>query len=205
MHRAASKEGAKRPSKKRKLQQLKLQFKIPIGPVAKGAALLTDPAVEPPLDATNVVSRFVYVPPSVWPGLSEYGWVERGCDREAGTVSAAIADSLGVPLDAGGNGKRGSYEWSEQRVPAGASHEYVVAESHESIATLCRLLRERFEGAESRSEAPPRVVTISSVHLTAAPLVNETQRARELQALTEALFRAQGRCGLGECVWVGVT
>lgn len=77
MHRAASKEGAKRPSKKRNLQQMKLQFKIPIGPVAKGAALLTDPAVEPPLDARNVVSRFVYVPPSVWPDLSEYGWVAK--------------------------------------------------------------------------------------------------------------------------------
>ena len=52
-------------------------IKIPIGPVAEGAALLTDPAVEPPLDASNVVSRFVYVPPEVWPGLSAYGWVAK--------------------------------------------------------------------------------------------------------------------------------
>ena len=33
----------------RQAAQIKLQFKIPIGPVAEGAALLTDPPVEPPL------------------------------------------------------------------------------------------------------------------------------------------------------------
>ena len=72
MHRAASNQGAKRPC-----TQTKLQFKIPIGPVQEGAALLTDPAVGPPLDKTNVVSRFVHVPPEVWPDVSKYGWVAK--------------------------------------------------------------------------------------------------------------------------------
>ena len=46
---------------------------------------------------------------------------------------------------------------TEQRVPAGSAHEYVVTEPGEAVATLCRLLRDRFEAVNSELE-PPRVI-----------------------------------------------
>lgn len=51
---------------------------------------------------------------------------------------------------------------TEQRVPSGATHEYVVTETRDAIAVLCRLLRERFEAVNSDTE-PPRA------HRTAQP------------------------------------
>ena len=58
-------------------KQTTIKFKIAVGVVEAGAALLTDAAVEPPLDKTNVVTRYVYVPPAMWPGESEHGWVAK--------------------------------------------------------------------------------------------------------------------------------
>ena len=58
-------------------KQTTIKFKIAVGVVEAGAALLTDAAVEPPLDAANVVTRLVHVPPEMWPGLSEHGWVAK--------------------------------------------------------------------------------------------------------------------------------
>ena len=58
-------------------KQTKLKLKVAVGVVEAGAALLTDAAVEPPLDAANVVTRLVHVPPEMWPGLSEHGWVAK--------------------------------------------------------------------------------------------------------------------------------
>ena len=58
-------------------KQTKIKFKVAVGVVEAGAALLTDAAVEPPLDPANVVTRHVYLPPDMWPGLSEHGWVAK--------------------------------------------------------------------------------------------------------------------------------
>ena len=58
-------------------KQTRLKLKVAVGVVEAGAALLTDAAVEPPLDAANVVTRLVHVPPEMWPGLSEHGWVAK--------------------------------------------------------------------------------------------------------------------------------
>jgi hypothetical protein len=56
-------------------KQTKLKLKVAVGVVEAGAALLTDAAVEPPLDAANVVTRLVYMPSEVWPGHSDHDWV----------------------------------------------------------------------------------------------------------------------------------
>jgi len=58
-------------------KQTKLKLKVAVGVVEAGVALLTDAAVEPPLDAANVVTRLVYMPSEVWPGHSEHDWVAK--------------------------------------------------------------------------------------------------------------------------------
>ena len=60
-----------------KQKQTTIKYKIAVGVVEAGAALLTDAPVEPPLNPANVVTRYVYVPPDMWPGLSEHGWVAK--------------------------------------------------------------------------------------------------------------------------------
>ena len=60
-----------------KQKQTTIKYKIAVGVVEAGAALLKDAPVEPPLDAANVVTRLVHVPPEMWPGLSVHGWVAK--------------------------------------------------------------------------------------------------------------------------------
>jgi len=69
---------------------------------------------------------------------------------------------------------------AEQRVPAGARHEYIVTEPRDSIATLCRLLRERFEQADSASDdaaEPPRVIVFAPSADDAVSLASRLQGA----------------------------
>jgi len=61
-------------------------------------------------------------------------------------------------------------------VPAGASHEYVVAEPRQAVATLCRILRDRFESAQSDAE-PPRVVVFAPSADAAVQLASRLQGA----------------------------
>ncbi len=85
--------------------------------------------------------------------VSERGWVEAGCQLET------------VPLDL-----------DQQRVPAGSSHEYVVCDPAEAVATLCRLLRDRFERAAPGGE-PPRVVVFAPSPEEAVELAAKLQGA----------------------------
>ena len=63
-------------------------------------------------------------------------------------------------------------------MPAGARHEYIVTEPRDSIATLCRLLRERFEQADSASDdaaEPPRVIVFAPSADDAVSLASRLQ------------------------------
>lgn len=89
--------------------------------------------------------------------------------------------------------------WIAQRVPAGHSHAYVLANANESLSVLCRLLRERFNQTvdEVRCEwlrvnrnlpqhlsspqattAPPRVVIFTKSADSAIEVANRLQVPR---------------------------
>lgn len=50
---------------------------IRIGPLAADDPLLTNEAVDPPPTLANIATRFVLVPPELWPGVSPGGWVAK--------------------------------------------------------------------------------------------------------------------------------
>lgn len=102
--------------------------------------ILAGASLSPDLVRDAVQSGWVRSPTLV----SEFGWIEAGLSLEALNEQRAI----------GALGADGVAAWNSQRVPAGSSHEYIVVEPKESVATLCRMLRERFEEyAEAESEA----------------------------------------------------
>jgi len=90
--------------------------------------------------------------------VSEFGWTD---------VELELAETVSA-------GERSIV--SAQRVPAGASHEYVVAEPRQAVATLCRILRDRFESAQSDAE-PPRVVVFAPSADAAVQLASRLQGA----------------------------
>ena len=102
--------------------------------------------------------------------VSEYGCIERGCELE---TLAADGEARPGALVAGG----GASAWTEQRVPAGHAHEYVVVEPREGVAVLCRMLREQFEGAADAGESPPRVVVFAPSAIAAVALAEQLQGA----------------------------
>ncbi|KAL1529773.1 hypothetical protein AB1Y20_000708 [Prymnesium parvum] len=68
--------------------------------------------------------------------------------------------------------------WIAQRVPAGHSHAYVLANANESLSVLCRLLRERFnQTVDEATTAPPRVVIFTKSADSAIEVANRLQGA----------------------------
>ena len=58
--------------------QTKLSLKITVGDVQAGDPILTSAPVEPPLTKENVVTRLVYLPPTMWPKHGTgHGWVAK--------------------------------------------------------------------------------------------------------------------------------
>ena len=104
---------------------------------------------------------------------TELGCAERATELEAlqpaaanrappGSREAAMAAAVG---------------WSQQRVPAGQRHEYVVCgPTDQPITLLARLLRERFVEANSE-EDPPRVVVFAPSASDAIDLASRLQGA----------------------------
>lgn len=101
--------------------------------------------------------------------VSEFGWIEAGLSLEAlsgdgngggGANGGGAGGSYGREREGdfegalraiGRMGADGAAAWNSQRVPAGSSHEYIVSEPREAVATLCRMLRERFERHEAET------------------------------------------------------
>lgn len=107
--------------------------------------------------------------------VSEYGCIEDGCARL--DISAADEASRGASRAARSARGSGAVGWTEQRVPAGHSHEYVVVEPKDSVAVLCRLLRNRFDAAANVSQPPPRVVVFAPSADAAVELAEKLQGA----------------------------
>ena len=123
--------------------------------------------------------------------VSEFGWIDRGCDLEA--IARASDTATADADDAAAGGALAG--WTEQRVPAGSSHEYIVCEPKDAVAVLCRVLRERFEGAAESSaagEPPPRVVIFAS---------NADQAVRLASQLQGALFGTLSGDASSEGLW----
>ena len=108
--------------------------------------------------------------------VSEFGWIDRGCDLEAiarrqdGSSSSMVGADPSDIVD-------GLAGWTEQRVPAGSAHEYIVCEPKESVAVMCRLLRERFETAQAQGVEAPRVVIFANSAADAVRLASQLQGA----------------------------
>jgi len=93
--------------------------------------------------------------------VSEFGWTDVGLEAVESLATTAAGTKAVV---------------SAQRVPAGATHEYVVTEPKLAVATLCRILRERFESVNSETE-PPRVVVFAPSANAAVELASRLQGA----------------------------
>lgn len=91
--------------------------------------------------------------------VSEFGWTDVEIESAESSLAAGARSIV-----------------SAQRVPAGAAHEYVVAEPKAAVATLCRILRERFEAVNSETE-PPRVVVFAPSADSAVKLASRLQGA----------------------------
>jgi len=120
--------------------------------------------------------------------VSEFGWIEAGCDLEAidrSTRGASgewrAASAAPLPLDTSSPTLMTAMSsWTEQRVPAGSRHDYIVVEPREAVAVMCRLLRERFERSEADVDAggpPPRVIIFAPSAHTAVELAAKLQGA----------------------------
>ncbi len=110
--------------------------------------LLAGASLSPPLVRRAVEKGWLR-----WPAVvSENGWTDVALEAVESTLVA------------------------EQRVPAGARHEYIVAEPRQEIATLCRLLRDRFEAVNSETE-PPRVIVFAPSAEEAVALASRLQGA----------------------------
>lgn len=143
--------------------------------------------------------------------VSEYGWIEAGLSLEAinngggdgGSSNGNNNGNADALAALGGLGAGSAALWNSQRVPAGSAHEYIVCEPKEAVATLCRMLRERFERHEAETSAaaaadggkdaatsgeeasagrvsatpPPRVVVFAPSAETAVELADRLQGA----------------------------
>jgi len=67
---------------------------IRIGPLAADDPLLTNEAVDPPPTLANIATRFVLVPPELWPGVSPGGWVAKviSADQRTEVCKAKFSD-----------------------------------------------------------------------------------------------------------------
>ena len=73
---------------------------IRIGPLAADDPLLTNEAVDPPPTLANIATRFVLVPPELWPGVSPGGWVAKVISADQRTEvrrAARLPPSLCLP------------------------------------------------------------------------------------------------------------
>ena len=57
--------------------------------------LVTAPAVEPPFTPKNVGTRFVLVPPEIWPGESPAGWAAKITKSTKTFVEVKLKDDKG--------------------------------------------------------------------------------------------------------------
>lgn len=158
--------------------------------------VLAGASLSPPLVKAAVEAGWVRAPGLV----SDFGWAEGGSEavlkymlpgggggggqsiRELlEAASAPSADADGDAPSAGEaalpSSELSRLGWDEQRVPAGAAHEYVVTDPSESVAVLCRLLRERFEAAAEPETNPPRVVVFAPSAEKAVELAGRLQGA----------------------------
>ena len=71
-----------------------MKFKIKIGPLNKEDPLLKQEAVTPELIQANAAGRMVLVPPEVYPGLSDVGWVAKvtKVDKRKGITTVKFHD-----------------------------------------------------------------------------------------------------------------
>ena len=78
--------------------QKQLQPKITLKQITTADPLFAQPAVEPVLTESNVATRFLLVPPEVWP---EYAWEDSGgftakamkCDKRTKCVTLKFQDT----------------------------------------------------------------------------------------------------------------
>ena len=128
--------------------------------------MLVGASLTPELVRDAVDRGWVHSPTLVSELGRDDGWSLEG--------GARVAEALAVPA-----GAAGARAWTAQRVPAGHAHEYIIAEPRESVATICRMLRERFEtAAEEDAEAPPpRVVVFAPSAEDAVALASRLQGA----------------------------
>lgn len=110
--------------------------------------------------------------------VSERGWIDNGAQLEAiASFDEGVARGGGRGGGLAAGGVSGAAAgWTEQRVPAGHSHRYVVVKPSDAVAVLCRLLRARFEAANSETE-PPRVVVFAPSAEAAVRLASQLQGA----------------------------
>lgn len=141
----------------RRMDEARVAAKVPPPQTVLAGASLSPALVAKARDAGWVRSPTL---------VSEFGCVEAGLDFEA-----LSGDSNGD------SAARSLASWTEQRVPAGHSHEFVVVEPKEAVATLCRILRARFELAEGAGLEPPRVVIFASSAESAVQLADQLQGA----------------------------
>ena len=138
--------------------------------------VLAGASLTPGLVRTAIDAGWVRSPTLV----SEYGWIEQGMSLEA----------IALPVPPGEGAASGAVAWTEQRVPAGASHQYIVSEAKDAVSVCCRLLRERFEAAaaadgevlapygnEAPQPPPPRVVVFAPSADAAISLAERLQGA----------------------------
>ena len=109
--------------------------------------------------------------PSLVRRASDDGWLRSPTlVSELGWTDVALEEATNTPVAV-----------ASQRVPAGASHEYVVAEPRDAVVTLCRLLRDRFESVNSETD-PPRVVVFAPSADAAVELASRLQVKPSLSA-----------------------
>lgn len=132
------------------LQRYMANARASVGIRETPQVILTGASLSPSMVQSAIDMQWVRSPTLV----SERGCIEHG--MQYGTIAQAGEGSLPRELLGQGVDKRGESDaiagvWTEQRVPAGHTHEFVVVKPNEAVATICRLLREQFEAGDLRA------------------------------------------------------
>ena len=145
----------------RRMKEARAEANTPAPQTVLAGASLSSPLVRKAIDAGWVREPTL---------VSEYGWIEHGTELEA------LADERPSGGRSKSSSKGGAPGWDSQRVPAGHAHEYTIVEPKNSVAVLCKLLRERFETVNSETE-PPRVIVFAPNADAAVKLASQLQGA----------------------------